>query len=182
MTTAQLKAVSLGVGFAMLLGGFATLLAGCSGSAAHTTLAIPFASDGAQAGTQARGSRFLHEYELPFGTYSSSIVAGPDGAMWFGTYPLYGYAPPTHLGIWRISTKGRKRFFPFENGVYDVAAGGDGRVWFTNPYEYTYNIGAITTTEKLRRIPRAAMVRPSRSRPTRAAIFGTLRSAAILTL
>jgi virginiamycin B lyase len=136
----QLKAACLGAGLAMLL-------AGCSGSAAHVTPpgAIPAVALRQAQGDSGSGPHFLHEYKLPMGTYPISIIAGPDGAMWFGTYPLYGYFPPTHLGIWRITTKGKKHYYPFENGVYDIAAGGDGRIWFTNPYEYTYNIGAITT-------------------------------------
>lgn len=129
--------------------GLAMLLAGCSGSGVHGTPAIPYVTGGAPAAKPARGPHFLHEYLLPMGTYPSSIVAGPDGAMWFGTYPAYTYYPPTHLGLWRITTNGRKHYFPFENGVYDVAAGADGRVWFTNPYQYTYNLGAITHEGKI---------------------------------
>src|SRR5579863_3950590 len=133
-----------GLGLLALAAALAMQLAGCSGSAAHGTAALPSVTD--RAGAQhAPRPHFLHEYKLPMGTYPSSIIAGPDGAMWFGTYPLFGYYQPTHLGVWRITTKGRKRYFPFETGVYDVAAGGDGRVWFTNPYQYTYNVGAITT-------------------------------------
>lgn len=145
MTTTRLKlmlAVGLGAGFGMLL-------ADCSGNATQGTPAIPLVTRGVHAGTQARGPRFLHEYQLPMGTYPSSIVAGPDGALWFGTYPEFGYATPTHLGLWRVKTNGKMHFFAFENGVYDVAAGGDGRVWFTNPYQYTYNIGAITHGGKI---------------------------------
>jgi len=125
------------------------LLAGCSAAGTHATPAIPFVTVGAGAIKYARGPHFLHEYKLPMGTYPSSIIAGPDGAMWFGTYPAYTYYPATHLGIWRITTQGKKQYFPFELGVYDIAAGGDGRVWFTNPYEYTYNIGAITSHGKI---------------------------------
>lgn len=129
--------------------GFATLLGGCSGSGVQGTTAIPLVNRGAPAAKPAHGPHFLHEYPLPIGTYPSSIIAGTDGDMWFGTFPAYGYAPPTHLGLWRITTTGRKHYFPFENGVYDVAAGADGRVWFTNPYQYTYNIGAITHEGKI---------------------------------
>ncbi len=138
MLTTPLKTACLGAGFA-------ALLAGCSGSSAPSTrAAIPFVADSARFAERATGPRFLHEYKLPTGTYPSSIIAGPDGEMWFGTYPLFGYYQPTHLGIWRMTTKGRKHYFPFENGVYDIAAGADGRVWFTNPYQYDYNVGAIT--------------------------------------
>jgi virginiamycin B lyase len=76
--------------------------------------------------------------------------------MWFGTYPAYTYYPPTHLGIWRITTTGKKRFFPVEDGVYDIAAGADGRVWFTNPYKYLYNVGAITSKGKFTLYPQAS--------------------------
>ncbi|HYL28208.1 MAG TPA: hypothetical protein VEW74_10280 [Candidatus Nitrosotalea sp.] len=127
----------------------ATLLAGCSTASTHDTPAIPFVSRGAPAGQVRPGPHFLHEYKLPMGTYPSSIIAGPDGAMWFGTYPAYTYYPATHLGIWRITTQGKKHYFPFELGVYDIAAGADGRIWFTNPYEYTYNIGGITRHGKI---------------------------------
>ena len=138
-TMMQLKAACFGASVA-------TLLAGCSGSAAHGTPAIPTgALRRAQGDTAGSRPHFLRQYKLPTGTYPSSIIAGPDGAMWFGTYPLFGYYNPTHLGIWRITVHGRKRFYPFENGVYDIAAGADGRIWFTNPYQYAYNIGAITT-------------------------------------
>lgn len=149
MTTTQLKGLAWSTGFA-------ALLAGCSASATHGTPAIPFVTGGAPAGEHAGGPHFLHEYKLPFGTYPSSIVAGPDGALWFGTYPAYTYYPPTHLGIWRITTKGKKHYFPFELGVYDVAAGADGRVWFTNPYKYVYNVGAITTGGKTTTYPQAS--------------------------
>lgn len=133
------------LGLASLVVAFTTLLFGCTASAVHGTPAIPFANAVAQTGKHASGPHFLHEYKLPTGTYPSSIIAGPDGAMWFGTYPLFGYYQPTHLGIWRITTKGRKHYFPFENGVYDIAQGADGRIWFTNPYQYDYNVGAMTT-------------------------------------
>lgn len=142
---------------AYLGAGLAAMLASCSGSSVQGTPAIPVTADATQAGKHARGPHFLHEYKLPTGTYPSSITAGPDGAMWFGTYPLIGYAPPTHLGVWRISTKGRKHYFAFENGVYDVAAGADGRVWFTNPYQYgSFDVGAITHDGVITTYPQAS--------------------------
>jgi streptogramin lyase len=131
---------TLGCGLGTALG---ALLAACSADAPHGAPAIPLVTVGAPAVKHAR-PRFLHEYALPLGAYPSSIVAGADGAMWFGTYPYYTNHPATHLGLWRITTKGKKHYFPFEDGVYDVAAGGDGRVWFTNPYQSPYNVGAIT--------------------------------------
>ena len=126
-----------------------TVLAGCSAGAPHGGPAMPFVANDAAAGRLGSGPRFLHEYKLPMGTYPSSIIAGPDGAMWFGTYPLYTFHPATHLGVWRIALGGKKHYFPFENGVYDVAPGSDGRIWFTNPYQNPYNVGAITRHGKL---------------------------------
>lgn len=127
-----------------MVAGLAISIAGCSAVDTHGAPGIPAAPTSLQAGNHASGPHFLHEYKLPIGTYPSAIIAGSDGNIWFGTYPLYGYYPATNLGIWRMTTKGRKRFFPFEYGVYDIAAGADGRVWFTNPYKQTYNVGAIT--------------------------------------
>jgi virginiamycin B lyase len=97
--------------------------------------------------------RFLHEYLLPMGAYPSSIVAGSDGKMYFGDYPYYTNHPPTHLGIGRITSRGKQRYFEFGNGVYDVAAGSDGKVWFTNPYTQVPSVGSITTGGTVKQFP-----------------------------
>jgi len=89
---------------------------------------------------------FVHEYTLPIGVYPSSIVAGPDGALWFSTYPYYTNHPPIHLGIGRITTSGHVTYYPVNHGTYDVTAGPDGRLWFTSPYRKPYIVGAITTS------------------------------------
>jgi streptogramin lyase len=144
--------VRCGIGAALAYGLAATLaalLSGCSAEAPRSAAAMPFVTNSIVAARHAGKPRFLHEYPLPMGTYPSSIIAGPDGAMWFGTYPLYTFHPATHLGIWRIALGGKKHYFPFENGVYDVAPGADGRVWFTNPYENPYNVGAIARHGKI---------------------------------
>ena len=125
-----------------------SLLAGCTQSQIwqNSTAIVPGeASSRTLLTFRSHASRFPHEFLLPKGTYPSSIVAGPDGALWFGTYPYYTNHPPTHLGVGRIATDGEQQYFLFENGVYDVALGGDGRIWFTNAYQTPYDVGAVTT-------------------------------------
>lgn len=130
---------------------FAAVLANCSQSPtaqippATTAEAIAPPTPATARLHDSQPPRFLHEFLLPKGTYPSSIVAGSDGAVWFGTYPYYTNHPPTHLGIGRIALNGKQRYFLFENGVYDVALGGDGRIWFTNAYQAPYSVGAVTT-------------------------------------
>ncbi|MBV8196917.1 MAG: hypothetical protein JO263_02170 [Candidatus Eremiobacteraeota bacterium] len=98
--------------------------------------------------------RFLHEFKLEKGAYPSSIVAGSDGAMWFGTYPYFTNHPPRHLGIGRITTTGQQRYFKFGQGVYDVAESyADGNVWFTNPYAAPYSVGYITPGGQVTQFP-----------------------------
>ncbi|HZY97190.1 MAG TPA: hypothetical protein VFE35_08810 [Candidatus Cybelea sp.] len=98
----------------------ALLFAACSANAVQSTPDVP----SAPAVHAAKAMRFLHEFTLPLGAYPSSVVAGSDGAMWFG------------------------------KGVYDVAEGADGRVWFTNPYTYyTYTVGAIATNGAVTQYP-----------------------------
>jgi streptogramin lyase len=41
------------------------------------------------------------------------------------------------------TTDGALSFVPIGKGTFDVAAGPDGRIWFTNPYTTPYDIGAI---------------------------------------
>lgn len=89
---------------------------------------------------------FLHEYTLPLGTYPLSIVPGPDGALWFTTYPYFTNHPPINLGIARITTAGKVTYYHFENGTYDITPGSDGKLWFTNPYQTPYSVGSITTS------------------------------------
>jgi virginiamycin B lyase len=136
----------------MLAATGAACVAACSSTAVTTLPVSP------QSATQAtlRAShqpRFLHEFTLPLGAYPSSIVQGSDGAMWFGDYPYFTYHQATHLGIGRITTRGRQHYFEFGKGVYDVAEGADGNVWFTNAYAYPYTVGSITTHGKVRQYP-----------------------------
>jgi virginiamycin B lyase len=87
---------------------------------------------------------YLNEYLLPLGTYPSSIVAGPDGALWFGTYPMLANHRATHLGVARITTQGKLRFFHIGLGVFDISWDHAGKLWFTNAYKRPYNIGSLT--------------------------------------
>lgn len=96
-----------------------------------------------------RQPRFLHEYTLPLGAYPASIVSGPDGALWFSTYPYFTNHPPIDLGIGRITTSGRYRFFLIGDGTYDLTVGSDGKLWFTNPYTSPNTVGSLTTSGKV---------------------------------
>jgi virginiamycin B lyase len=88
---------------------------------------------------------FVHEYTLPLGAYPSSIVSGPDGAMWFTTYPYFTNHPPIDLGVGRITMTGSLKFYLINHGTYDITRGPDSRLWFTSPYKYPDVVGAITT-------------------------------------
>jgi virginiamycin B lyase len=90
--------------------------------------------------------RFLHEYTLPLGAYPSTIVSGPDGALWFSTYPYFTNHPPIDLGIGRITTSGKYSFFLIGNGTYELTVGLDGKLWFTNPYTTPNTVGSLTTS------------------------------------
>jgi virginiamycin B lyase len=124
-------------------------LAACTGNAVRSpsaSFSLPFVRSAGQA-EPAHQPRFLHEYQLPLGTYPSSIVAGSDGAMWFGDYPAFTYHQPINLGVGRITLTGKQHYYVFGRGVYDVAEGGDGKVWFTEAYGYGphHRIGSIAT-------------------------------------
>jgi len=88
---------------------------------------------------------FVREFTLPLGVYPSSIVTGPDGALWFSTYPYFSNHAPRDLGIGRITTSGKLRFFHINHGTYDLTLGPDGRLWFTSPYRRPYIVGALAT-------------------------------------
>lgn len=120
----------------------------CSGNGV-TTLPVSPQSPTHAALRSLHQPRFLHEFTLPLGAYPSSIVKGSDGAMWFGTYPYFTYHQATHLGIGRITVRGKQHYFEFGDGVYDVAEGADGYVWFTNAYANPYSVGYITTRGKV---------------------------------
>jgi streptogramin lyase len=121
----------------------AAVLGACTSTAMQGTSIVPSARN--QHERSALQPKFLHEFQLPSGAYPGSIVKGADGAMWFGTYPYYTNHPPTHLGIGRITTRGSQKYFLFGKGVYNIAEGADGKVWFTNPYSKPYSYGSITT-------------------------------------
>lgn len=126
----------------------AAFVAACSGNAI-TTLPAPSQSSTHVALRPPHQPRFLHEFTLPLGAYPSSIVQGSDGAMWFGDYPYFTYHQATHLGIGRITVRGKQHYFEFGDGVYDVAEGADGNVWFTNAYANPYSVGYLTPAGKL---------------------------------
>jgi virginiamycin B lyase len=102
--------------------------------------------------------RFLHEFVLPLGAYPSSIIAGPDGALWFDTYPYFTNHQATDLGIGRITIEGKQKFFLIGDGTYDLTMGHDGKIWFTNPYTYVGSsevptIGSLSTSGSVVQYP-----------------------------
>jgi streptogramin lyase len=79
----------------------------------------------------------------------STIVAGPDGAMWFtdDSFPLS--AKPTGDSIGRITTSGQVSHYsdPTIDGPSGIAVGPDRALWFTN-YQGG-SIGRITTSGRV---------------------------------
>ncbi|MBV9699475.1 MAG: hypothetical protein JO078_05050 [Candidatus Eremiobacteraeota bacterium] len=130
----------------------AAALVACAGGVQNATGSLPLVQRPALLPLH-HHPRFLHEFKLEKGAYPSSIVAGSDGAMWFGTYPYFTNHPPRHLGIGRIKVSGEQHYFKFGQGVYDVAEGSDGNVWFTNPYATPYTVGFITSAGKVTQFP-----------------------------
>ena len=85
------------------------------------------------------------EYPLPTANAKpTSIVAGPDGNLWFTEYSA--------SKIGRITTAGVVMEFPIPNGGLPVgiAEGPDGNLWFA---EYTGAIGKITTSGVITEYP-----------------------------
>jgi virginiamycin B lyase len=84
---------------------------------------------------------------------AETIVAGPDGALWFTDHQ---YAGPNKIG--RITTAGVVTEYPIpyhpesgENGVANgITAGPDGALWFTGPRD---RIGRITTAGVITEYP-----------------------------
>jgi virginiamycin B lyase len=77
----------------------------------------------------------INEYPLPQATSNPwSLVAGPDGALWFTESCPSFYCPNnTHDAIGRITTSGAITEFALPNGSapYGISAGPDGALWFT---------------------------------------------------
>lgn len=108
---------------------------------------------------------------------ASSVARGPDGAVWFPDAGLQsaGVLPaPT-----RISTTGVTKRYPngaklgYTSGVYGIADGGDGGMWFTEPTDNAIvrvetGVYRITTTSPL---PSASVGKPYFT--TLAAAYGT---------
>jgi streptogramin lyase len=91
----------------------------------------------------ARAPHFVREISLELGVFPSAIVTGPDGNLWFSTYPALANHKPIHLGVGRMTPSGKVRYFYINHGTYDVTNGPDGRIWFTAPYHKPYLVGAI---------------------------------------
>jgi len=121
----------------------ALLLAACS---AHAPGLPPASSFDARTFDRASGPRYLREYTLPLGTYPSSIVSGPDGALWFTTYPYFTNHQAINLGVGRITLQGKQHYYLFENGLYDMVVGAQGRMWWTNPFWRPFSTGYVTTS------------------------------------
>jgi virginiamycin B lyase len=73
----------------------------------------------------------------------ATIVAGPDGNLWFTT--------PTDIG--KITTQGDVTFFatPGSTSLYGLAVGPDNNLWFTDPR--TSRIGRMTLTGEVTEFP-----------------------------
>jgi virginiamycin B lyase len=87
----------------------------------------------------------VSEFEVPGsspGTFgASSIVAGPDGAMWFTEHQTNA--------IGRVDANGQMTRFvlPNEGGPNQIVAGPDGALWFTE--SDAGRVGRITTTGEI---------------------------------
>ena len=125
----------------------------------------------------AHAPRYVHSYVLPLGAYPLSIVTGPDNALWFSTFPFFTNHQPIDLGVGRITTRGAYSFILIGKGTYDVAAGADNRIWFTNPYKRPYDVGAITMAGQVRRYAVPSDGSRSRSPPDQIDISGSRISA-----
>src|SRR5690349_1295317 len=77
------------------------------------------------------GPHFINEYTLPLGAYPQYIVSGPDGALWFDTFPYFTNIAPIDLGSGLITTARGISFPPFETGRYDLPVGAGGNLWVT---------------------------------------------------
>jgi virginiamycin B lyase len=76
--------------------------------------------------------------------HPNSIVAGPDGALWFTDSNL-GVQSNGHDAIGRITTSGVVTEYPLSpsSSPYSITVGPDGALWFTDGAENA--IGRITT-------------------------------------
>src|ERR1700733_5609667 len=70
----------------------------------------------------------LTEFNLPAGAKASSLIAGPDGALWFGEMTAAGTP-----ALGRITTAGTITSKPVSptGDIGDLAVGANGTIWFT---------------------------------------------------
>jgi len=95
----------------------------------------------------------MAQFRLPSGTSVSSLVTGPDGAIWFVD------EPSGEIG--RITSSGKRRLFRLGRGVRprQIVAGPDGSLWFSENArrgrngEWSDRIGRITTSGKVTQFP-----------------------------
>ena len=82
----------------------------------------------AAAGTARASAAPLTEFNLPAGAKASSLIAGPDGALWFGEMTTAGKP-----ALGRITTAGTITSTPISatGDVGDLAVGANGTIWFT---------------------------------------------------
>jgi len=86
---------------------------------------------------------------LPGGVFPRSLVAGPDGAIWFVDGP--------YAKVGRVTAKGAVRLFPLGAGVApdELVAGSDGALWFSENGrrgrngERAARIGRVTTSGRV---------------------------------
>jgi streptogramin lyase len=94
----------------------------------------------------------ITEFRLPAGHVAGGIVAGPDGALWFGGSGAIGKA----------TTDGAITELPLPDArtrVSDIAVGADGNLWFTEPM--ADRIGRISPAGVVAEFPLAPERYPS---------------------
>src|SRR5262245_10157467 len=94
----------------------------------------------------AAGAQVVTEFPLPFGSFATAIVAGPDGALWF-TDGGFGAE-----SIGRVTIDGQLSHVPVPGNVSFgfqgwMTVGPDGAIWFTE--DSGSEIGRITTAGDL---------------------------------
>ncbi len=95
----------------------------------------------------------ITEFPLHLGAHQHplDIAAGPDGNLWFTVHAGNSFAfGPTPTGaIGRITPAGDVKLFtiglPISADPFDIAAGPDGALWFTDSSDIAAGIGRITT-------------------------------------
>ena len=115
----------------------------------------------------------ITEFPLHLGAdqHPHDITAGPDGNLWFtvsaSTDDPFGPTPAGAIG--RVTPTGAVKLFsvglPISVAPFDIAAGPDGALWFTDSSDVAPGIGRITTSGQVTEIDSAVGLAAD-SRPT----------------